>query len=135
LHFFRCQAQLGIIQYACVPDPAGTNITLTLVFKVSLVSGAKQIGCAANQELQITSAEVGSGRAIKVMRIPHMILSPGKMFGYAPIAVKCSHNFAVTGDTSRVAGMGGCKRLAHILQLLAQLLGWLRSRQRENRVL
>jgi hypothetical protein len=71
LALFRCQAQLGIIQYACIPDPAGTNITLTLVFKVSLVSGAKQIGCAANQELQITSAEVGSGRAIKVMSLSY----------------------------------------------------------------
>jgi hypothetical protein len=39
---------------------------MTLVFKQSLTSAAKQIGCAANQALQITSAEMGAGTTIQV---------------------------------------------------------------------
>jgi hypothetical protein len=40
--------------------------SMTLVFKQSLTSAAKQIGCAANQALQITSAEMGAGTSIQV---------------------------------------------------------------------
>ncbi|WIA21649.1 hypothetical protein OEZ85_000822 [Tetradesmus obliquus] len=63
---FRCAKNLGVIQFACVPDPSTTSgSSTTLVFKVSLVTAAKQIGCGANQVLQIVSAEVGTGRTIK----------------------------------------------------------------------
>lgn len=63
----RCAKNLGVIQFACVPDPSTTSgSSTTLVFKVSLVTAAKQIGCGANQVLQIVSAEVGTGRTIKV---------------------------------------------------------------------
>jgi hypothetical protein len=63
----RCSKNLGIIQFACIPDPESfKGSTMTLVFKVSLVNQNKQISCGANQALQIVSAEVGAGRSTKV---------------------------------------------------------------------
>jgi hypothetical protein len=66
---FKCAGSLGVVQHACIPETIIKPVngsSWTLVFRASLASTAKRIGCGANQQLSITSAEVGVGRDIKV---------------------------------------------------------------------
>ncbi|KAF8066409.1 FAD6 [Scenedesmus sp. PABB004] len=63
---FNCATNLGVVQYACVPESAADGSkTVSLVFRDSLSSATREVTCGASQVLSIASAELGARRSIR----------------------------------------------------------------------